>query len=216
MINSRWSLWRLLLHGAATAALVAAGVAVAAPPATAATPAVWVGSPLAARWPTNSDSLPANHHLPYGGDWSVDLQGVGAGAGVYVYAAPQTGGLSITARVEIVRAACASGNIADGGYRVTVGFYNGSTKIGTATYAHINPSVSQGATIGRWGTLLGTVGSYNWSSCWQGVHVHYEMYSQVNYACYNRGWTPGMTLNPTNFLGFIGGSYATGKRQPCP
>jgi hypothetical protein len=197
-------------------------------------PAVWVGSPFSGNWP-NSDgcagavypsdncSLPSVHHIVYYNpvgnfldDWAADFQGVSAGTSVYLYAAPQTNGLSITAKVETVGPACADLNIAHGGYRVTVAFYNGSTRIGTATYAHITPSVSQGATINRWGTMLGTIGSYTNNSCWQGVHVHFEMSSQHNYACYNKGWKPGQHMDPTNFIGFIGGDYASAPRMACP
>jgi hypothetical protein len=163
------------------------------------------------------------HHIvytnPVGGyldDWAGDLQGVTAGTGVYLYAAPNDTSIPVSARVETVGPACASGSPADGGYRVTVALYSGSTRIGTVTYAHIQPSVSQGATISRWGTLLGTVGSYRWSSCWQGVHVHVEMSSQHHYSCFNRGWSPGQKVNPTNFIGFIGGNYASDRRQACP
>ncbi len=202
--------------------------------ASTADPAVWLGSPFSGNWPNSAGcagavypsdqcSLPYVHHIVYYNpvgnyldDWAADFQGVSAGVGVYLYAAPQTGGLPITAKVETVGPACADLNISHGGYRVTVAFYNGTTRIGTATYAHINPSVAQGSIIGRWGTLLGTVGSYIYSSCWQGPHVHFEMSSQHNYACYNRGWVPGQHMNPMNFVGFIGGNYASTRRQACP
>jgi len=184
-------------------------------PASAAEPAVWIGSPLSATWPTGS-SLPTQHHIVYGGDWSADLQSVSVGAPVLLYAAPQNGTTPVNAVVEVVRPACASGVVADGGYRVTVGLFTGGTKIGTATYAHINPSVSQGATISRWNTQLGVVGNYRSSSCWRGPHVHVELFSQHNYACYNRGWAPGQAMSPTNFIGFIGGAFASGPRAACP
>lgn len=197
-------------------------------------PAVWVGSPFSGSWPNSSGcvgavypsnqcSLPSVHHIVYYNpvgnyldDWAADFQGVSAGTGVYLYSAPQTGGLPITAKVETVGPACADRIISDGGYRVTIAFYNGATRIGTVTYAHINPSVAQGSIISRWGTQLGSVGSYNYSSCWQGTHVHFEMSSQHNYACYNKGWNPGQHMDPTNFVGFIGGNFAAGPRQPCP
>lgn len=206
---------RARLTVAAAALLAIAATLMVTSSAQAATPAVWIGSPMSATWPTG-DSQPAYHHIPYGGDWSADFQSVPSGTPVVLYAAPQDGATPITARVEIVRPACASGVISQGGYRVTVGFFTGATKIGTATYAHVNPTVGQGATINRWGTQLGTVGSYTHNSCWMGSHVHFEMYSQQNYACFNRTWAPGQRMNPTNFVGFIGGSYAFGQRQPCP
>ncbi|MBM0277166.1 M23 family metallopeptidase [Micromonospora tarensis] len=199
-------------------AAIASVFAGASTPAAAATPTpvVWIGSPLSAHWPTDPSSQPANHHLPYGGDWSVDLTNVGVGTGVQLFAAPQNTALSISAKVEAVGPACASGNLADGGQKVVVGLYNGGTKIGNVTYAHVNATLGAGAWINRWNTQIGVVGSYNWSSCWQGVHLHVEMYNQANYSCYNRGWTGGRQVDPTNFLGFLGGSYASARRQPCP
>lgn len=202
--------------------------------ASTADPAVWVGSPFNGNWPNSNGcpaaypsdtcSLPSVHRIvyynPVGGyldDWAADIgQGLPAGTGVYLYAAPQTGGLPISVKVETVGPACASGVIGYGGYRVTVAFYYYSTRIGTVTYAHINPALSQGSWISRWGTFLGTVGSYTGNSCWTGTHVHLEMSSQHNYACYNRGWAPGQYMNATNFIGFIGGNYASAPRQPCP
>lgn len=202
--------------------------------ASTADPAVWVGSPFNGNWPNSSGcagavypsdtcSLPSVHHIvysnPVGGfldDWAADLQGVSAGTSVTLYAAPQTGGLPISAQVETVGPACADQNLSHGGYRVTIAFYNNSTRIGTATFAHIDPSVTQGSWINRWGTLLGTVGNYTPNSCWSGPHVHFEMSSQHNYACYNKGWVPGQSMQATNFIGFIGGDYASSPRQPCP
>lgn len=197
-------------------------------------PAVWIGSPFRGTWPntvgcagasypSSSCSLPSVHHIvyynPVGGyldDWAADFQSVSAGTSVYLYAAPNNTSLSISAQVETVRPACGSGVVSQGGYRVTVAFYNGSIRIGTATYAHINPSVSQGTWVSRWGTRLGTVGSYTRSSCWSAPHVHFELSSQHKYACYNKGWSPGQWMNASNFVGFIGGNYASSRRMPCP
>lgn len=196
-------------------------------------PAVWIGSPFNGTWP-NLDgcpatypspdcSLPSVHHiLYYNGayldDWAADLQSVSYGTGVYLYAAPQDTSQTITARVETVGPACADDQIGDGGYRVSVAFYDGATRIGTVTYVHVNLAVYQGETISRWGTLIGTVGGpYNKAAgCWKGPHVHIEMSSQHNYACYNRGWHPGQPMDAKNFIGFIGGDYASARRQACP
>jgi len=203
MVNRFTLLLRSMLSPLSTLLLSVSSASAESSPVSAANPAVWVGSPLSATWPTGT-SLPSQHHRPYNGDWSADLQSVSVNAPVVLYAAPQDSSVAIRTVVETVRAACASGVIPQGGHRVTVAFYAGSTKIGTATYAHINPSVAQGATISRWGTTLGTVGTYTSNSCWDGRHVHFEMYAQSNYACYNRGWTPGQRMSPTNFVGFTG------------
>jgi hypothetical protein len=211
-------------------------VMVAGQPASAhaAHPAVWIGSPLQGRWPTAAGcagasypsancSLPTAHHSfsygdPYPGDFAVDLQGVPANRVVRLYAAPSNTSLNnqIRARVERVVPACASGRIADGGHAVVVGIYQNSTKIGTVKYVHVNPTVTAGQWINRWGTQIGTVGSYQSNSCWTGVHLHLEMTNWHHYACYNRGWSPGQQVNATNFIGFLGGDFARAPRRACP
>jgi hypothetical protein len=198
----------------------------------AATAAVWVGAPNTMTWPNSSGcsgatfpsatcSLPNVHHwlsstrAPYG-DWAADFQSMPVGTPVYLYAAPQYSSVPVTAVIDKVGPACSDGYISHGGYAVTVAFYTNGTRIGSATYAHINPSVSQGATVSRWGTQLGTVGSYNSAySCWKGSHVHFQMYSQVNYACYARR-NAGQQMYSTNFVGYVGGSFAYSARQQCP
>ncbi|MGO4341547.1 hypothetical protein [Pedococcus sp. 2YAF34] len=217
-----------------TPVLVNPGLAAASTP----DPAVWVGSPVNGRWPNRDDcagavfpsdlcSLPTVHHAVYpssfdwgtswGGDWAADDQGVYAGERVMLYAAPVNSGYNPTAHVDTVGPACRSGVIAYGGYRVTIGIYVGSTKIGTVTYAHINPTVYQGQWISRWGSRIGTVGSYTSNSCWAGPHVHVEMTSRHNYSCFSNIFTryPGANLWESNFQGYLGGYYAGGPRQAC-
>jgi hypothetical protein len=191
-------------------------------------PAVWVGAPAPSqRWAVYSSSLPQNHATyywgnPYRGDWSVDLK-TSAGSEVRVYAAPNNTSLAIAAKVERVLLACAarSGESWEqtrrrGGQTVVVGFYHGGSQIGTAAYAHINPTVSGGQWISRWGTLLGDVGAFSGNSCWDGSHIHFELLNMHHYACFNRGYGLGQTLYKTNFVGFIGGDYARSAKQPCP
>lgn len=168
-----------------------------------------------ATFPSAACSWPTVHQTPFGGDWATDLT-ASSGSSVVVYAAPQNSALPITARVLSVGPTCASGNLAAGGSAVKVGFYYNGSEIGWALYGHINPSVQAGQTISRWGTTLGTLGSYAWNSCWRGVNLHFEMYSVRHYACYNRGWQPGQAVNPTNFLGYTGGNFAGSPRQACP
>jgi hypothetical protein len=210
-------------------------------PATASTPdpAVWVGSPGNGNWPntagcagatypSESCSLPTVHHIVYSStfdwgttidDWAADDQGVVPGERVMLYAAPVNSGYTVSAHIDIVGPACKSLQISDGGYRVTVGIYAGSTKIGTVTYAHINPTVSQGQWVSRWGTKIGTVGSgYNTKDgCWTAPHVHIEMASRHNYSCFSNIFVkyPGAKLSETNFQGYLGGNYASGPRHAC-
>ena len=177
---------------------------------------VWVGSPVEGQWAWEGSSLPQNHALSYGGDWSVDLPSA-AGRGVFLYAAPQDGQSRIDAKVEAIAPACKSHVIADGGYQVRVGLYHGSTKLGVATYAHLNPTVSVGQSLNRWGTQLGTVGSYKRDpyGCWDGTHVHVELYDQTWYSCFNKDYRLRSVVHVHDFIGFIGANVAGGKRQAC-
>lgn len=125
--------------------------------------------------------------------WSVDLQ-VSAGA-VYLYAAPRDTPSHgrISAKVESVGPACASGKTSDGGSQVRIGLYlDKSTLIGQVVYADIDVDAVITASNGkflskRWAVKLGTVGSYTKSGCWTGVHHHIEVVSRQNFACYNGG-----------------------------
>lgn len=195
---------------------------------------IWVGSPVDGNWPGSDDcsgakypsascSLPFAHHTyywgnAYRGDWGYDQRGVSAGEDVFLYAAPQDSrlGSSIRAKVERVVNSC-SGSVY-GGKTVVIGLYNSSTRSGTVAYAHVAPTsaMTAGAYISRWGTKIGDANSYRKSSCWEGVHVHIELLSDTNYACYNKGWRPGQTMYKTNFIGYVGGSFATAPRRSCP
>lgn len=216
---------------AVLASLMDATSADAGPPRT----PVWVGSGLdgtwpgadgcaGARYPSASCSLPAAHHTfawggeRYKGDFAFDQQSVTAGVGVTLYAAPQNSNLNnqIRAVVQDVQLACRSRNAADGGYAVTVAIYHGATKIGTIAYVHVDPRVTRGQTINRWRTVIGTVGSYRRGGCWNGVHLHMELMSMTNYACFNKGWKPGQRMRKTNFVGYLGGSFASAPRSACP
>jgi len=204
---------------------------------------IWVGAPFQGQWPGNArwtGSLPQNHTpvytvsgFNYKHDWAIDFYAV-AGTPVRVYAAPKDGALSngTTARVLLVRAACGSGVIGNGGYSVQVGFFDGATRVGSVTYAHVNPDFdNDGATtandlnyrggISRWGGYIGKVGAYTRNSCWDvsnpaGHHVHMEFVNVKNYACYRPGVPQNATLKASEYLGYLGGFYANGGRQACP
>lgn len=221
-------------------ALSMVGASTPAPTANsvAADPAVWIGSPIEGRWtdsqgckgakfPSSSCSLPTVHHNYFvgGNSWATDLQ-VGKGASVKIYGAPSNTALNnrIAAKIESIAPACRSKRLADGGSRILVGFYlDKKTLIGKVAYAHVvaKTGLKQGAWVNRWSTLIGTVGSYSKGSCWTGVHHHLELGSRQGYACFNKGYVASSTpsksskLFRSNFVGFIGGSYA-GPRKPCP
>jgi hypothetical protein len=207
---------------------------------TARTP-VWVGAAVDGTWPTadgcagsrypSADcSQPSTHHTfkwgnPYPGDFGFDQQNVAPDATVRVYAAPQDPNIAgrINARIESVGLACRAEpgetyaqTRGRGGDAVRVGIYDGGTRVGTVTYVHVNAAVSGGQAISRWGGVVGTVGSYRSNPCWRGRHLHAELYNDVNYACYNRGWRSGQRMSVTNFIGYLGGAFASAPRQACP
>lgn len=191
------------------------------PPATA--PQVWVGSPINGTWDLpaarGGDGPTVHHWLSNAtdqGDWAVDLIAP-ADQEVRLYVAPQNTAVAITTKIDQVGAACGGGR--NGGNFVTVGIYSGSTRIGSATYAHLRlaAGITQGTTINRWNSLLGYVGKgYPVDvNCWTGPHVHFQLFSNKNYACFNKGYSLGSALSRENFLGFTGGNVASAPRKAC-
>jgi len=195
--------------------LVMLGIAVA--PASASSVVdreVWIGSPVTGTWNANASSHHWLGNATDQGDWATDIK-VGAGTQVKVYLAPQTSGYTVTAKVTQIANGCVSGN---GAKMVAVGVYVNGTKIGSVKYAHVNPSVSVGQAVNRWGGVIGTVAGglpYN-ANCWTGPHNHVEGFNVHNFSCYNRGFGIGSHVNVTNFVGFIGGKRVSGARQACP
>ncbi len=205
------------------------------PPAGTADTLIWVGSPVTGRWSdgsagSNTYGLPTNpqHLLNYWGrgqtsDWVVDIpgrQGINlAGAQVKLFAAPNDPALNsqITARVLWKGGGCYGGY--EAGTAVRIGLFHGSAFVGDVTFNHlVNVTYNVNDVVPRWGTVIGTVGSFNSGSCWDGAHVHIEMYSDAlnAFSCYNRTWAPGQNVDETNFIGFVGRTPANGVRQGCP
>ncbi|HSW81517.1 MAG TPA: hypothetical protein VLG40_03910 [Candidatus Saccharimonas sp.] len=177
-------------------------------------PEVWAGSPVAGTWTSD----PATHHWLANdmdqGDWASDIA-TPAGTQVVTYIAPQNGGYTVSTRVDQIGSACVGGG---GASFVNVGIYVNGGKVGSVSYAHLNPSVSVGQWISRWGAVVGTVagGLPVNGDCWTGPHTHVQMYNVHNYSCFNRGYSIGSWLNPSNFIGFVGGNRVSGARQACP
>ena len=159
------------------ASIVALSPAAPAQAAGSANTAVWVGAPfrgqLAGTGQRPASSLPGRHTpvytVPgnsYKHDWAMDFYAA-AGTQVRLYAAPRNTAQnsSITAKVLIVKPACGSGIIANGGHVVIVGIFDQGVRIGSIAYAHVNPAVSTGQTIPRWGGYIGTIGKYTKNSC---------------------------------------------------
>jgi hypothetical protein len=208
-----------------------------------ATTPVWVGAPFRGTYAGTggrpATSLPGRHAPVYGvpgfsylHDWAMDFYAP-AGTEVRVYAAPKNAALNsqITARVLSVRATCASGVIGHGGYAVFVGIFHSGVRVGSIAYAHVNPDfdrngVTNSADIGyrgslsRWGGYIGKVGAYTRNSCWDvgstsGHHVHLEFANVRNYSCY-RNLGAGSVIAQGEYMGYLGGAYATARNRPCP
>lgn len=191
---------------------------------------VWIGAAIDGRWPTNPYSHPSQHHtFRYSnagvGDWGFDQIGVTRGQRVYVYAAPQDTGLNkaIRAKIQSVSPICArrkgesvNAQLARGGSAVVVAIYSGTTKVGAVTYGHVQPTVRAGDPVSRWGGQIGTIGQYQANGCWDGVHLHMELYNEARYACYNGAFSAGAPMRRTNYIGYLGGAFASAAKKPCP
>lgn len=214
-----------------------------APTTGSATTPIWVGAPMTGYWAgyPNATSSRPEYHTPvytvpgysYKGDWAMDYYQV-AGTRVRLYAAPKDSALGsgITAKVIAVGPTCASKVIAEGGYNVTVALYDRGVRVGSVSYAHVNPDFNDdGVTnasdrdfrgsLNRWGGYIGKVGAYTRNSCWDvrtstGHHVHMEFANVKNYSCFRAGVANHAALSSTNYIGYLGGSYASTRQAGCP
>ena len=159
------------------------------------------------------------HHVPYGGDYSFDVQSYGAKKPVYARFRNTNGSLSLS--VASVGRACGSGVFAHGGNKVVLNVLINGSKVGTVTYAHLtnipysSGNVPVGARIGDLATAADGVYSTGPNGCWTGPHVHVEPRNDVRYGCYVGGLF-GARVGASTPLGSIGGERATGIRQRCP
>lgn len=215
--NGRHRVWAGLIVMALMATLLGfvAQDAGATPPR----PAVWFGAPMnGCNWIGSNEAR--THTRNYGGDWAADICQRKGNSAVYLYAAPQNGADAIRAFV------IQTGNLSCGAGRyVKIELRRGSTPIGVLTYAHLNlaSGIAPGAEVSRWGGYLGTVWT-NGSAvagkslpCWYGTpHIHFEALNYANYACYTKEWAGGGTMNAGNFMGYIGGWFASGRGARCP
>ena len=159
------------------------------------------------------------HHVPYGGDYSFDVQSYGAKKPVYARFRNTNGSLSLS--VASVGRACGSRVFAHGGNKVVLNVLINGSKVGTVTYAHLtnipysSGNVPVGARIGDLATAAHGVYSTGPNGCWTGPHVHVEPRNDVRYGCYVGGLF-GARVGASTPLGSIGGERATGIRQRCP
>ncbi len=166
-------------------------------------------------YPGDWGTIPLKHHIVYTNwgyrnDWSVDVYAPPGRIIVSPFASKTSTGHATRVTVVGRRAACASGAIADGGYRVTLEAKDAVTGavIGRADLAHVaNPQVGVGQVVGPW-TTIGTTSRYRWNGCYQvsndrGVHTHLEIINLHRYACYVSR-SPGSGVNELTVIGLVG------------
>lgn len=223
---------KLNLARAATALLLTVGAAVAsATPASAhATPdPVNVYPPIqgSSTWDRFGLSGPGGHHVVfsnwgYKNDWSVDIYRNPGATVVSPFGTTSAAGHAIAVKVVTVRPGCATGNLADGGYRIGLEARDTVTGaiLARADVMHVAnkpSSIVVGASVGPW-TKLGETGRFRYSSCYQvngdsGAHIHLEVINQHRYSCYvARSANTAMT--DLTVIGKAGVHY-TGQRQRC-
>ena len=187
------------------AALAVAGflAGLAAPPAAGAHPnpdTVNVYPPIqgASTWDRFGQSPPATHHRVFSNwgylnDWSVDIYRTPGATVVSPFGTKTAAGHAVRVRVVTVRPGCATGNLADGGYRIGLEATDTATGevLARADVMHVDAKpagIVVGAEVGPW-TRLGSTGRFRYSSCYQvngdtGAHIHLEIINRHRYSCY--------------------------------
>ncbi|MFI7023187.1 hypothetical protein ACIBMZ_10790 [Micromonospora sp. NPDC049900] len=181
----------------------------------------------ASTWDRFGLSGPASHHRVFSNwgylnDWSVDIYRNPGATVVSPFGTTSAAGHPISVRVVTVRPGCATGNLADGGYRI--GLEARDDRIGAviarADVMHVanKPAgIVVGATVGPW-TKLGETGRFRYSSCYQvngdsGAHIHLEVINQHRYSCYIRR-SANTALTDLTVIGRAGVHYS-GAPQAC-
>lgn len=213
------------------AILMLAGTALFSPAASAHTSGhtVNVYPPIvgASTWDRFGVSPPSSHHRVfynwgYLNDWSVDIYRAPGATVVSPFGSVTSAGNPVSVKVVTVTPGCATGNLADGGYRIGLEARDASTGdiLARADVMHVTnkpSSIVVGATVGPW-TSLGTTGRFRYSSCYQvngdsGVHIHLEVINQHRYSCYYYR-NSGTEMTDLTVIG-LGGSHYSGPRQAC-
>ena len=201
------NLWRMRFvkrcQIAGLAVLAAAGALVAGAPVASAhetADPLSVYPPIqgASTWDRFGQSGPAGHHRVfsnwgYVNDWAVDIYREPGATVVSPFGTKTAAGHPVSVRVVTVVAGCATGNLADGGYRI--GLEATDTTLGVtiarADVMHVanKPAgIAVGTVVGPW-TKLGETGRFRYSSCYQvngntGAHIHLEVINRHRYSCY--------------------------------
>ncbi|MDT0268111.1 hypothetical protein RM844_17655 [Streptomyces sp. DSM 44915] len=181
----------------------------------------------ASTWDRFGQTPPATHHRVfynwgYLNDWSVDIYRNPGATVVSPFGTTTSAGHPVSVTVVTVRAGCATGNLADGGYLIGLEARDTTTGevIGRADVMHVAnkpANIAVGATVGPW-TKLGETGRFRYSSCYQvngdaGAHIHLEVINRTRYSCYlNR--SAGTELNDLTVIGRVG-TQNSGPQQAC-
>lgn len=177
-------------------------------------------------WPWGREVAPAGHHIVYSNwgyrnDWSIDVFSRASGRTfVTPFGSRTNTGHAVQSKVVGLRPGCASGNPADGGYRVTIEARDTATGVvlGRADLMHVaSPRVGNGQVLGSW-TVIGYTSRFRWNGCYQvstdnGIHGHLEFINQHRYACWiPYGYSQG--LSELTRIGIVGKHYG-GQRAAC-
>ncbi|MFJ7960150.1 hypothetical protein ACIQ62_28065 [Streptomyces sp. NPDC096319] len=229
----RHARWAIACTVAATTALLTAPSAMAkdtgptARTLAAATVAVYPPIQGSSLWDRFGLTPPSEHHRVfynwgYLNDWAVDIYQNPGATVVSPFGSKTSGGSPVTVRVVTVAPGCATGNLADGGWRIGLEARDDSTGaiVGRADVMHVDQkpgSITVGATVGPW-TRLGQTGRFRYSSCYQvngntGAHVHLEVINKTKYSCYIAR-AAGTGLGGETVIGRVG-TLNSGPQQTC-
>ncbi|MFD0427793.1 hypothetical protein ACFQ60_04900 [Streptomyces zhihengii] len=160
----RHARWAIACAVAASTALLTAPSAMAedagpkAQPLAAATIAVYPPIQGSSLWDRFGQTPPSSHHRVFSNwgylnDWSVDIYQNPGATVVSPFGSKTSAGSPVTVRVVTVTPGCATGNLADGGWRIGLEARDDSTGtiVGRADVMHVDQkpaSITVGATVG--------------------------------------------------------------------
>ncbi|MFE7368611.1 MULTISPECIES: hypothetical protein [Streptomyces] len=196
-------------------------------PLAAATVPVYPPIQGASVWDRFGETPPSSHHRVFSNwgylnDWSVDIYQNPGATVVSPFGSKTSSGSPVTVQVVTVTPGCATGNLADGGWRIGLEARDDATGtvVGRADVMHVDQkpdSITVGATVGPW-DRLGRTGRFRYSSCYQvngdtGAHIHLEVINRTAYSCYVAR-SAGVGLSDETVVGHIGTSNS-GPQQSC-
>lgn len=167
------------------AALGTCAVLLSAPPSPAASGAqprlaadtVTVYPPIqgASTWDRFGEAPPSSHHRVFSNwgylnDWAVDIYQNPGATVVSPFGSKTATGNPVSVHVVTVAPGCATGDLADGGWRIGLEAVDDATGtvVGRADVMHVDQKpeeIAVGATVGPW-TRLGQTGRFRYSSCY--------------------------------------------------